>query len=387
MPFASGLSEHPMPAQAVGEAVGQVLDQMPDPPEVAVLFLTAPHLGAFEDIVAAVSELLHPNVLLGVTASSVVGGPREIEEQPAVSLWAASFGPVVPVRLVTTAAPGGWTITGLPTDATETPHSLVLLADPFTFPVDGLLDQLAVSAPHLTVIGGLASAARGPGGNRLALAGPGVPGQGHTDQTVFTDGAVGLLVPGDDRLTTVVSQGCRPIGEPYVVTRGEGSHVYELGGRSAVERLEATVAALDPVERRNGLHVGRVIDEHRVDFGRGDFIIRNLVGLERDAGAIVVGEQVDVGSTLQFQLRDALTADEDLRTLLGDQTGDGALVFTCNGRGTNLFDRPDHDAQIVHQAIDGRPTAGMFCAGEVGPVGGRNFLHGFTASVALFHDT
>jgi small ligand-binding sensory domain FIST len=129
-----------------------------------------------------------------------------------------------------------------------------------------------------------------------------------------------------------------------------------------------------------------VIDEHRADFGRGDFIIRTLVGLDRGDGAIVVGERVEVGSTLQFQVRDALTADEDLRALLSDEHGDSALVFTCNGRGTNLFDGPDHDARVVAQAVDGRATAGMFCAGELGPVAGRNFLHGFTASVALFHE-
>jgi small ligand-binding sensory domain FIST len=381
VPFASGLSEHPIPAHAVGEAVGQVLEQLDGAPDVVVVFATAAHVGAFDDIAGAVAGLLGPQVLLGVTASAVVGGAREIEDRPAISLWAANLGPVVPVRLATVAAPGGWTIRGLPTDATAQPHALVLLADPFTFPADGLLDQLAVSAPDLVVIGGLASAGRGPGGNRLALRTP-----GEADPTVYTDGAVGLLLAGTDRVSTVVSQGCRPVGEPYVVTRGDGSHVYELGGRPATERLESTLASLDPATRSNGVHVGRVIDEHRADFGRGDFIIRTLVGLDRGDGAIVVGERVEVGSTLQFQVRDALTADEDLRALLSDEHGDSALVFTCSGRGTNLFDGPDHDARVVAQAVDGRATAGMFCAGELGPVAGRNFLHGFTASVALFHE-
>jgi small ligand-binding sensory domain FIST len=390
VPFASGLSEHPVAALAVGEAVGQVLDVLDTSPDLVVVFVTAPHVGAIDDIAAAVRDLLRPEVLLGVTASSVVGGAREIEEQPAISLWAASIGPVVPLRLATVPTSGGWAVTGFPTDATTSPHSLLLLADPFSFPAEGLLSQLEVSAPDLTVIGGLASAARGPGGNRLVLDGRAVTADTTPGgETVFTDGAVGVLLPGPDRITTVVSQGCRPIGDPYVVTRGEGNVVHELGGRPAVERLEAIVNALDPAERdlvAHGLHVGRVIDEHHAEFGRGDFLIRNLAGLDRDRGAIAVGDNVEVGSTLQFQVRDAQSADEDLRALLAEHDGDGALLFTCNGRGTNLFDRPDHDAEVVSEAIDGRPTAGMFCAGELGPVGGRNFLHGFTASIALFHE-
>jgi small ligand-binding sensory domain FIST len=186
-----------------------------------------------------------------------------------------------------------------------------------------------------------------------------------------------------------VSQGCRPIGDPFVVTRAEQNIVYELGGQPAVDRLEAIVDALDPAERElvaHGLHVGRVIDESQVEFGPGDFLIRNLGGLDRETGAIAVGELVDVGATLQFQVRDALSADEDLRALLAGHDADGALVFTCNGRGTNLFDRPHHDAEVVSQVVDGGATAGMFCAGEIGPIGGHNFVHGFTASIALFTD-
>jgi small ligand-binding sensory domain FIST len=378
VPFASGLSEHPVAAHAVGEALGQVLDALDGPADLALVFVTAPHVGAFEDIAGAVREVLDPGVLLGASASSIVGGAREVEERPALSLWVGRFGPVTPVRLATIAGDGGWTVTGFPTDATATPQTLLLLADPFSFPTDGLLAQLATSAPDLAVVGGLASAARGPGGNRLLL-----------DDEIHTAGAVGVLLPPDRVEGTVVSQGCRPIGDPFVVTRAEQNIVYELGGQPAVDRREAIVDALDPAERElvaHGLHVGRVIDESQVEFGPGDFLIRNLGGVDHETGAIAVGELVDVGATLQFQVRDALSADEDLRALLAGHDADGALVFTCNGRGTNLFDRPHHDAEVVSQVVDGGATAGLFCAGEIGPLGGPHSVHGFTAAIALFTD-
>jgi small ligand-binding sensory domain FIST len=254
----------------------------------------------------------------------------------------------------------------------------LLLADPYSFPADvflsGLHDQVDVDLP---VIGGLASAARGPGGNRLVL-----------DSDVVSDGAVGVVLGGVE-LTTVVSQGCRPIGDPMVVTRGEHQVIYELAGRPALERVQSLVHSLgsdDLALAQQGLHVGRVIDEHKVDYGRGDFLIRNVIGADRDAGAMAVGDEIDVGDTVQFQVRDAGSADEDLRHLMGPHDADAALLFTCNGRGSQLFGAADHDAGVVSDALGGVPIAGMSCAGEIGPVGGRSFLHGFTASVALFRD-
>ena len=133
-----------------------------------------------------------------------------------------------------------------------------------------------------------------------------------------------------------------------------------------------------------GLHIGRVINEQRLDFGPGDFLIRNVLGADRAAGALAVAGTVELGETVQFQVRDADSADEDLRALLAEApAAHGALVFTCNGRGTHLFPEPDHDAMVVSESLNGAPVAGMFCAGELGPIGGHNFMHGFTASVVL----
>jgi small ligand-binding sensory domain FIST len=189
----------------------------------------------------------------------------------------------------------------------------------------------------------------------------------------------------------VVSQGCRPFGHPLVVTRAEGNVIFELAGRPALERLVAQAhESLSEEEVRllesGGLHLGRVIDEHREQFGRGDFLVRNVVGADRGSGAIAVGDVVPVGTTVQFHLRDAQTADEDLRALLHGRHADAALLFTCNGRGTRLFEAPDHDVATLTDELGRVPVAGFFAAGELGPVGQRNFVHGFTASIALLRD-
>jgi small ligand-binding sensory domain FIST len=188
----------------------------------------------------------------------------------------------------------------------------------------------------------------------------------------------------------VVSQGCRPVGRPLVVTRSERNFVYELAGRPALERL--LEMAKDSMSERDiqlvnqGLHLGLVIDEHRSDFGRGDFLVRNVLGADQANGAIAIGDEVEVGTTVQFHVRDAESADEDLRTLLAFQEADGVLLFTCNGRGTRLFGTPNHDTQVVGDLLAHPPVAGFFAAGELGAIGGRNFLHTFTASLALFSE-
>jgi small ligand-binding sensory domain FIST len=381
MPFAASMSEHPMATHATGEVVGHVLEALGDAPDLAVLFVTAPHAGALEDIARTVRELLHPGTLLGVTAVSVLGGDREVEEQPAVTLWAARLGaPVTPVRLDASVPSIGIAVSGLDHElvGNARERTLLLLADPFSMPVDGFLDAAPDTYPGLRIIGGLASAARGPGGNRLVL-----------DDHQYTDGAIGALLPPVDTLTAVVSQGCRPIGIPMTVTRSDGRIIYELAGRPALERLVELLEGLDAEERalaQRGIHLGRVINEHKIDFGRGDFLIRTVLGGDRDVGAIAVGDEVDIGATVQFQVRDAESADQDLRELLAGRRANGALVFTCNGRGTHLFGQPDHDARVINAHVDGGATAGMFCAGELGPIGDRSFLHGFTASILLFED-
>ena len=381
MAFAAALSEHPEPTTATGEVVGQILDSIGDSPDAAVLFVTRPHARAIDDIAAAIGRTLAPKALIGTTAVSVVGGHREAEEIPAVSLWAGHMDEVSAVRLTAEPSEAGerrFDIAGLDADAVASAHSLIVLPDPYSFPADQLLDDVAATRPDLLVVGGLASAAMGPGGNRLV----------HDDK-IYSDGAVALAIGGETEVTTVVSQGCRPIGAPFAVTSGHGNIINELGGKPALTRLMEIVAKLDEVDRQKvaqGLHLGRVVDEQNETFERGDFLIRGVLQADREAGSIAIGDEIQLGDTVQFQVRDAPSADEDLKALMTDRHADGALLFTCNGRGTHMFGVTDHDATVVSEALSAAPLAGMFCAGELGPVGGRSFLHGFTASVALFRD-
>jgi small ligand-binding sensory domain FIST len=269
-------------------------------------------------------------------------------------------------------------IGGVPADVAHG-STLLLLTDPYSFPADGFLEQLAAVRPDLVVVGGLASAAARPGGNALVL-----------DGGVHRDGAVGVVLPPTH---AVVSQGCRPVGDPMVVTRAEagrtGHFLVELAGKPALQQLTDLAGALPADDRAllaTGVQLGVAVDEHRIDFERGDFLVRSLLGADRERGVLAVGTSVPVGTTVQFHVRDASSADEDLRELLDGVAGAGALVFTCTGRGERLFGVEDHDAGLVAESLDTAAVAGMFCAGEMGPVGGRSFLHGFTACVLVFRD-
>jgi small ligand-binding sensory domain FIST len=378
--FASALSQHPIATQAVGEAAGEILERLDgEGCDLAVCFASTHHVGAFEDIGPALRNILEPQVLVGGTAVAVAGGAHEIEENPALTVFAARLdgAALTPVTLRVQETPDGAALTGWPSLGDRPPGSLLLFADPFTFPVDAFLQRVNRDLPGLQIIGGLASSAGSPGGNRLVL-----------DDRVVDEGAVGVFVDGGSiEVRTLVSQGCRPIGRPYVVTRADQNLIEELGGKPAIERLQELAGAASEEERellRGGLHVGLVVDEHKAEFGRGDFLVRNLLGADESSGALAVGEQVSVGQTVQFHVRDAGAADEDLREMLTGVDADAALLFTCNGRGRHLFTVPDHDAGMVENLLGPIPLAGAFCAGEIGPVGGRNFLHGFTASLALF---
>ena len=378
MPFAAALSEHPITAYAVGEVCGQVLERIGTNPDVVIVFTTLAHAGALEDTMAAVGTLLEPSVAVGAASHAVIGPGREVEDGPAISVWAGRFGPVLPVRI-----PAGATRLGPVQGQGFDPSALVLVADPFSFEADGFLEQLAVDHPGLPVVGGLASGARGPGGSRLALG-----------DDVFTDGGVGFLVgPGIDALP-VLSQGSRPVGRPFVVTDGEGRIIRTLGGRTAMERLEELAGGLSAEEvaavNAGALLLGRVVDEHKLDFEAGDFALRPVIGGDRQTGAIAVEDDVVLGTTVQFHIRDALAAHDDLEAVLRREAPSSdpqaALIFSCNGRGRRLFGGPDHDAGAIQEVLGPIPTAGMFAAGELAPLGGRNEMRSLSASMLLVRE-
>ena len=227
MNFAAALSEHPLATQAVGEVVGQVLEQLGTPPDVAMLFVTAAHGGALEDIARTVRRLINPRVLVGCTAVSVLGGSQEVEQRPGIVLWAGSLGvDIEPVRLDAIPTSDSMYVAGGGV-LSRNEGTLLLIADPFSFPVDRVLDHLRETVPGVSIIGGMASAANGPGGNTLVL-----------DDELFHGGAVGVWLPPEVEVGTVVSQGCRPVGQAFVVTKSERNVLYELAGRPALERFE-----------------------------------------------------------------------------------------------------------------------------------------------------
>lgn len=390
MPFAAALSTLGRTAEAVEEACTRALEGWSGAPDLAVVFFSPHHAGEAEGFAPRLRERLGPRRLLGCVGESIVGNDREVEGRPALSVWLGRWtGPVElePFHLTVEQTAEGPSLLGWPdgllgVDAGQS--ALLVLADPYTFPADEFLAEVNANHRGLRAVGGMASGVRGPGQCRLLL-----------DDRVLRDGAVGMLLQGAVGLRSIVSQGCRPIGRPFVITRAAENVIQDLGGRPALEQLQQLWQGLTPEERelfQQAPHLGLVIDEYQGEFRRGDFLVRNVLGFDRSSGALAITDRVRVGQTVQFHVRDAGAADEDLRALLRlDVSGHerrpaGALVFSCNGRGTRLFPEPHHDARAVRAEAGEVPLAGFFAQGELGPVGGLNFLHGFTASVALFEE-
>jgi small ligand-binding sensory domain FIST len=355
------------------------------PPDLVCAFVSG---GDPDDVAAAgerVAAVTGAAAMIGCSAGGVIGAGRGVEGRAAVSVWAAQL-PDVSVRsfhLEVMRADEGMAVVGMP-ERTSADDVAVLLADPYSFPADGFVSRANSTLPGLSVVGGLAHGPLGAGSTRLWV-------DGH----VHDRGAVGVLL-GGAFAATVVSQGCRPVGPPMTVTAAVGNVISELAGVPALQKIEEILAILPPADQAlasTGLQLGIALDEYAEEHDRGDFLIRGILGLDPDSSGLVVGDLVEVGSTVRLQVRDAEGADEDLRALLGDFAGRqpaiaGALLFSCNGRGGHLFGSSlggaDHDVQAVRRGLRAEPVAGFFAGGELGPVAGINHLHGFTASILAF---
>jgi small ligand-binding sensory domain FIST len=385
--FASALAIKDAGAAALEAAAAQALSELGEAPDLALVFLSSRFASNADQMASQACDLLGTERVLGCTGESIVGTGREIEDQPAVSVWLARWPnvSVVPFHLEFERTREGGVFEGWPEElAGQWPSSsfLLLLAEPFSFPADYQLERLNEDRPGVPVIGGMASGGGAPGENRLLFG-----------RQTFAEGAVGVHISGSIRLRTVVSQGCRPIGQTFVVTRADRNVIYELGGKPALAQLRHVFEALPTREQvlvQRGLHVGRAMSEYRDRFEQGDFLVQNVIGIDPQAGAIAIGGYVRAGQTVQFHVRDHESADAELAQILAAvKRAAGAapaagLLFTCNGRGTRLFRQPHHDAGLVAKTLGGIPLAGFFAQGEIGPVGGQNFIHGFTASLALF---
>jgi small ligand-binding sensory domain FIST len=417
--FADGLSALADPVTAARQASERAHDILDGrSADLVVVSVTAPFASRIGMIADVIRESLSPENLLIVTASSVMGGITEIHGKPGISVLAMHL-PNVDIHPFwlnhitgketpeTRAANIAYTI-----GASDEMRAVLFFADPFSVPLVTMVPALSASRTEIaskqgqgkpigTIIGGMASASNRPMGNAFYLNGE-----------IRNEGAMGVTLSGPLRVDTVVSQGCRPIGQPMIITKARGNLILELGGARAVDVIRDTVSELSEDDKElmgNGLLLGRVIHPHKQHYGRGDFLIRNIMGGDEDSGAVAVADIIRAGQTVQLHLHDEQTAREDLQLLLDGQRlyekPAGAFVVSCNGRTDKFFGEGGHDARAIAHAFDpqedgaqraksgtevdpssGIPIGGFFAAGEIGPLGDEIFHHGHTVVAALFRD-
>jgi small ligand-binding sensory domain FIST len=374
-------------AQAVSQVVYEGLGKAGC--DLAFVFFSPHFSSKLPTMLDIIHAVVRPHTLIGCMGEGVIGGEKEIEEHPGLVLWGIRNPGMetVPFFLTPKAEGENLTLEGWPDKlpSPAQPPMFFLFADPFSTPIDELFTLLDQHAPGSSAIGGLASGGTDVGENRLIF-----------NQKILQSGVVGVAVQGGGEIRMVVSQGCQPIGERFVVTKVDRNVIQELGGVPPLERLESTLNALGEREQQQaarGLQVGIAMDEHRSEFGQGDFLIRGLLGADRQTGSLAIADFVQEGQTIQFHVRDATAASEDFHLHLAkervshpDRTPKGALLFSCNGRGQRFFTTPHHDVATVQERLGVIPIGGFFAGGEIGPVSGKNYLHGYTASMALFYD-
>lgn len=392
MKWASTLSRLPGTGAAFDEAASAISAELGDArPDLLLVFASPHHAGELTMLAEVAARRFPSATIAGCGAGGVIGGAREAEDGPALSFTAASLPGVAlsAFQVDMTGLPEG----EAPADAwhelvgaePEDEPKLLLLADPFTIDCGALIAGLDRAYPGAPKFGGLASGGRRPGENRLLLGGE-----------VHRSGAVGVAFSGDLAVDTVIAQGCRPIGKPMIVTRCRGGLLAELDRKpplQVVSELHASLAPRDRALMQRSLFLGIDMRAERVEFDPGELLVRNLIGADQATGSLAVGADLRPMQVVHFMVRDAHTAEEDLRRLLERQRRAGpatppagALLFSCLGRGAGLFGAPDHDTALFEEQLGPAPLGGFFCNGEIGPVGGTTFLHGYTSAFALFRE-
>lgn len=385
MQFVSVTSTQAAIEDALDDVLAQFQARWDDAPlDLALVFVTEPFVPEAATVATRLQDELAPHHLIGCGGESVIGRDVEIEHDPGLTLIAAHL-PEVEISAFHLPAED-WQLNQDPAnfrsviDAPEDVKAFILLADPFSTPTSDLLEQFNTIFEGVPIAGGIASAARSPGGNVLF----------YNDQCL-TAGAVGVALAGNLSVDIIVSQGCRPIGDPLRVDEAQDNVIVRLDGQPPLVHLQKLLTGLPPSERdllKNGVFIGRAVDSEQEMLGRGDFLIRGVMGIDQKHGALAVGDYVQPGEQVQFHVRDAATAEEDLSMMLAPQAfydkPSGVFLFSCNGRGTRLYAQPNGDISTIQQALGEVEVAGFFAAGEIGPIGGQNFLHGHTASLMLF---
>ncbi len=383
MRWSSASSELADSEFAAEDAATRALEDLgPGPVDLALVFFSAQHVPHAQAIADTLRRILAPACLMGASAHGVVTSEHELEGGPSLNVIAARLPGVELQPFVALRESWNQAVLDPEEFARTAPGAanaelVILLADPFSLPVDHVLHAFNRHAPGVRIVGGMASAGVRPGSNALIL-----------NDWIANEGGVALALNGALRVDVVVSQGCHAIGPPLEVTRAEGNVLVELDGQPALERAEQVLLELTDVQReqlKNGLYVGRPVRAGAE--GPGDYLIRNLLGADRDRGVIAIGDHAVRRERIRLHVRDAGSARQDLELLLSPQTFDShahaALLFPCNSRGRGLYGTPDCDIATLQSVLGDVPVAGMFCAGEIGPVGGRNYVHGHTASIAI----
>jgi len=387
MKWASAISTQPRFRAALEETIEAVTRQLEGGvPDLVITFMTREFGASYARLVGLLHSAWPDAVLFGCSASGVIGAGHEIEAQPAISLTAAVL-PGVAIRSVhlesselppVYAERHAWE-SALGIKAATDPQFIVI-GDPFSFDAEGFLRGLDRAFPASTKVGGLASGALEAGGNLLLLG-----------EKAYSTGAIVLGLCGNVRIDTVVAQGCRPVGEPFFVTSCHGNLLRELDGRTprdVLAQLFERLSARDRALVEQSLFIGLALPGEHSAIKAGDFLIRNVIGMDAQSGALWVGAELEPNGVVQFHLRDALSSAEDLERALA-QAGSraprpsGALLFSCVGRGARLYGSPDHDSNVLRRHLGELPIGGFFCAGEIGPVQGMSQVHGYTSAVAI----
>ena len=392
MKWASTLSRRSAAAEAFAESAEAVERQLAgSSPDLLLAFASPDHAAACPELASLATRRFPRALLVGCTGGGVIGGAHEAEDGPALSLTAASLPGVAleGFHVETASLPNAaadaaaWrSLCGVtPADGPK----LLILSDPFTMDPHALISGLDRAYRGAPKFGGLASGGRRPGENRLLLG-----------SEVHRSGAVGVAFSGDVAVETVIAQGCRTIGKPMLVTRCRDGLLQQLDRGTPVRVLTELYGTLSERDRelvQTSLFLAIDMREDRIEYDPSEFLVRNILGADEESGALAVGAELRPMQVVQFALRDARTAEEDLQRLLDRQrhaaTGArpaGALLFSCLGRGAGLFGRPDHDTDLFEQKLGPAPLGGFFCNGEIGPVGGTTFLHGYTSAFAIFRD-
>ncbi len=374
-------------AAAIADLERQLEDAAPD---LVLAFVSPHHRAVWDAVPRLLSDAFPTAARAGCSAGGVVGGRREVENRSAIALIGAALpdARVEPFRLDADVQPDDdqdldcarWT-ERLPATPGSAP-TVLLLPDPFTCEAERLVEVIDRGLEGATVIGGLASGARQAGTNMV-----------FSSDDAWGNGAVGVVVEGGHRLDTIVAQGCRPVGHPMFITASERHLITELDGRPPLQILHELFDSLDDRDQellRYSLFLGVVMHPEGIRYGHGDFLIRNLAGIDPATGALRVAATVARGQVVQFHLRDRVTSAQDLRGHLQSYQAHaptpvgGGLMFSCLGRGLNLYGEPDHDSRVIYETLGEFPLGGFFCNGEIGPVQGRTFVHGYTSALALF---